>query len=66
MRTPLARVEVTGPEQLARDAEVAADDLRRAGSITGELTFTVDESATELTVDAELAEESTPSEQPQS
>jgi valyl-tRNA synthetase len=58
MRTPLARVEVTGPETMIRDAEKAADDLRRAGTIVGDLVFTVDESADEITVEAEIAEES--------
>ncbi|WP_435770782.1 valine--tRNA ligase [Nocardioides sp. SYSU DS0651] len=56
MKTPLARVEVRGPEKLVRDAEVARHDLVAAGKITGDLVFTVDESATELTVTAEIAE----------
>ncbi|MDN4172692.1 valine--tRNA ligase [Nocardioides sp. SOB77] len=55
MRAELSRVEVTGPEALVRAAEVAADDLRRSGKVVGELVFTVDGSATELTVSAELA-----------
>ncbi|GAA3808653.1 valine--tRNA ligase [Nocardioides panacisoli] len=54
MKTPLARVEVRGPEKLVRDAESAADDLRAAGKITGDLVFTVDDSLAELTVDAEI------------
>lgn len=57
MRAPLARVEVKGPEKLVRDAECAADDLRRTGNILGDLVFTVDDSLTELTVDAEIAEQ---------
>jgi valyl-tRNA synthetase len=40
---------------MVRAAELAADDLRKTGKITGKLKFTVDESATELAVDAELA-----------
>jgi hypothetical protein len=38
-------------------AQQAADDLRAAGRITGELTFSPspDESAGEITVDAEVA-----------
>lgn len=56
MKTPLARVEVTGPEKAVRDAEVAASDLRAAGKITGDLVFTVVPDATELTVAAEIAE----------
>ena len=55
MRHELTAVRITGPEPLVRAAELAADDLRKTGKITGELTFTVDESATELSVDAELA-----------
>ncbi|GAA1964034.1 valine--tRNA ligase [Nocardioides panacihumi] len=55
MRAPLSRATVTGPEALVRAAELAADDLRQSSRITGELTFVPDESATELTVDAELA-----------
>ncbi len=55
MRTELTRVEVTGPEALIRQAEVATTDLRAAGKITGELLFTVDPAATELSVDAEIA-----------
>ena len=39
-----------------RAAEQAANDLRATGKVTGELTFEVDESATELSVAAELAE----------
>lgn len=57
MRAPLARVEVKGPEKLVRDAESAADDLRRTGNVLGDLVFTVDDSLTELTVDAEIAEQ---------
>lgn len=56
MRAPLARVEVKGPEMQLRDAECAADDLRRTGNVLGDLVFTVDDSLTELVVDAEIAE----------
>ena len=55
MRHELTKVRITGPEALVRAAELAADDLRKTGRITGKLKFTVDESATELSVDAELA-----------
>jgi valyl-tRNA synthetase len=55
MRAPLSRVEITGPEALVRAAELAADDLRRSGKITGDLLFTVDEGADAIRVDAELA-----------
>ncbi len=55
MRAPLSRVEIKGPEQLVRAAELAADDLRRSGKITGDLVFTVVEDADAISVDAELA-----------
>ena len=55
MRAELSRVEVTGPEPLVRAAELAADDLRKTGKVTGDLVFTVDDSATELAVEADLA-----------
>lgn len=55
MRAELSRVEIRGPEAMVRAAEQAADDLRKTGKVTGELVFTVDESATELSVEAELA-----------
>jgi valyl-tRNA synthetase len=57
MRAPLSRVEISGPEELVRAAQQAADDLRKAGKITGELVFTPTEGATEISVDAELAPE---------
>lgn len=55
MRAELSRVEISGPEALVRAAEQAEGDLRKTGRITGDLVFGVDESATELTVTAELA-----------
>jgi valyl-tRNA synthetase len=57
MRTELVRVAVSGPADLVAMAQQAADDLRAAGRITGELTFTPssDESVSELTVDADVA-----------
>ena len=57
MRAPLARTEITGPEALVRAAEQAQDDLRRSGTIVGDLVFTVDNEATELRVTADLAPE---------
>lgn len=56
MKTPLSRVEVSGPEKAVRDAESASPDLIAAGKITGDLVFTVDADATELRVAAEIAE----------
>jgi valyl-tRNA synthetase len=55
MRHELTEVEVRGPEALVRAAELAADDLRRTGKVSGELRFTVDGSTAELSVEAELA-----------
>jgi valyl-tRNA synthetase len=55
MRAEVSRVAITGPAAAVRAAETAADDLRRAGKITGELSFTVDDSVEVLRVDAELA-----------
>jgi valyl-tRNA synthetase len=55
MRHELTRATITGPEPLVRAAELAADDLRKTAKVIGELAFEVDESATELSVDAELA-----------
>ena len=57
MKTPLARVEVSGPEKAVRDAESASADLVAAGKITGDLVFTVVADATELSVAAEIAEQ---------
>ncbi|MEI5672568.1 MULTISPECIES: valine--tRNA ligase [unclassified Nocardioides] len=57
MRAELSRVEVTGPEALVRAAELAADDLRRTGKVTGDLVFTpTGETGQEISVHAELAE----------
>ena len=56
MKAELSRVEITGPPALLAGVESAADDLRRAGKITGDLVFTPDENAQELSVSAELAE----------
>ncbi|MBJ7359842.1 valine--tRNA ligase, partial [Nocardioides sp.] len=56
MRAELSRVEITGPEALVRAAELAAPDLRATGKVTGDLVFTVDESASALSVAAELAD----------
>ena len=50
MRAELSRVEITGPEALVRAAELAAADLRATGKITGDLVFTVDDSASEISV----------------
>ncbi|WP_028659049.1 valine--tRNA ligase [Nocardioides insulae] len=55
MRTPLGRVVITGPEPLVEGARIAADDLRRTGVIEGDLVFTVDPAAGELSAEAEIA-----------
>ncbi len=54
MRTELSRATVTGPAEAVALAEQAADDLKAAGKVTGDLVFTPGESA-EITVDAEIA-----------
>ena len=56
MKAPLSRVEITGPAALSPQVELAADDLRSSGKVTGELVFTTDDSADAIRVDAELAE----------
>ncbi len=53
MRTELAHVEVSGPAEALAHAERAAEDLRAAGKIVGELRFTPTD-ADEITVDAEV------------
>jgi valyl-tRNA synthetase len=58
MRAELSRVDVVGPESLVRLAEQAAGDLRATGKITGSLEFTDDDSASELSVSATLADSS--------
>jgi valyl-tRNA synthetase len=60
MRTALASVTVTGPADAVALAEQAAGDLRAAGNVVGDLTFTADGSA-ELSVVAEIAPEDQPS-----
>lgn len=57
MRTELSRAVVTGPAAAVELAEKAADDLRAAGRVTGELTFVASDDAatTDITVDAEVA-----------
>ena len=54
MRTELTSATVTGPEAAVRLAEQAAEDLRAAGKIVGELTFTGTDDL-ELTVTADIA-----------
>jgi valyl-tRNA synthetase len=57
MRAEVTRAEVSGPAALVSAAEAAADDLRKVGKISGDLVFTEQADATELTVVAELAGE---------
>ncbi len=56
MKAELSRVEISGPETQVAAVELAADDLRRAGKIVGDLVFTPVGDAEEITVDATLAE----------
>ncbi|QYJ04362.1 valine--tRNA ligase [Nocardioides panacisoli] len=58
MKTPLARVEVAGPAEAVADAQIAEQDLRRAGHVTGDLVFTARDGAEEISVEAEIAEDS--------
>ncbi len=55
MRTPMTRVEITGPTAMIEAAAQASDDLRAVGTIVGDLIFTADEHLTELRISAELA-----------
>ncbi|MGH3445291.1 MAG: class I tRNA ligase family protein, partial [Nocardioidaceae bacterium] len=54
MRTELSAVRVTGPADRLALAERAAADLRAAGNITGELTFTATD-APEIAVAVDLS-----------
>jgi valyl-tRNA synthetase len=54
MRTELSAVTVTGPAEALRLAEQAADDLRAAGNVVGDLRFEADGSS-EIRVVAEIA-----------
>ncbi len=54
MKAPLARVEITGPEDQVALVEQAADDLRASGKITGDLLFSAVPGAQEIGVEAEL------------
>jgi valyl-tRNA synthetase len=54
MRTELSAVHVTGPATAVAFAELAAEDLRAAGNVTGELAFTSTEDP-DLRVDAQIA-----------
>jgi valyl-tRNA synthetase len=54
MRAELAWATVSGPAEQVALVERAAEDLRAAGRVTGELRFLADD-APEITVAAELA-----------
>jgi valyl-tRNA synthetase len=55
MRAPLASVRVSGPVELVGLAERAAEDLRAAGTVVGDLLFVSDPSAEELQVTAQIS-----------
>jgi valyl-tRNA synthetase len=57
MRTELSRAVVSGPSGAVALAERAAADLKAAGKVVGDLTFTPTD-ASDLTVDAEIAPQS--------
>jgi valyl-tRNA synthetase len=61
MKAELARVEISGPADLVAGVELAADDLRRVGKITGDLVFSPQADAGEISVSAELADVPAPS-----
>ncbi len=54
MRTELSRAVVAGPAHAVALAERAAADLKAAGKVVGDLTFTPTDAA-DITVDAEIA-----------
>ncbi len=55
MRTEVSAVTVTGPGHAMRLAETAADDLRAAGNIVGDLVFATGEGeGAEITVEAQI------------
>ena len=54
MRTELSKVTVSGPAEALALAEQAADDLRAAGNVVGELAFEPG-TGSEITVAAEIA-----------
>ena len=54
MRTALSSVTVSGPAEQLKAAERAADDLRAAGNVVGELAFEPG-TGSEITVAAEIA-----------
>ncbi len=54
MRTEISRVEVRGPDALLNRARRATDDLRAAGRVVGDLTFTSDDTAEEVTAEVEF------------
>jgi len=55
MRAELSRVTVTGPPAAVALAEQAADDLRAAGKVTGDLTFIgTDDLGSEITVETQV------------
>ncbi|UDY24487.1 valine--tRNA ligase [Nocardioides sp. Kera G14] len=55
MRAELSSATVTGPTALVSAAEKAQGDLCRVAKVTGQMTFVVDDSLTELTVTADFA-----------
>ncbi|MGH3386070.1 MAG: valine--tRNA ligase [Nocardioidaceae bacterium] len=55
MRREMTRAEVRGPQSVLALAERADADLRAVGRITGDLTYSADDAAGQVTVDADLA-----------
>jgi valyl-tRNA synthetase len=55
MRTEITRAGVRGPDAVLGQARRVADDLRAAGRVVGDLTFTSDESSEDVVADVDLA-----------
>ena len=55
MRTEITRAEVRGPDAVLAQARKAVDDLRAAGRVVGDLTFTADAGSEDVVADVDLA-----------
>ncbi|MGI8578097.1 MAG: valine--tRNA ligase [Nocardioidaceae bacterium] len=56
MRTEVTKATISGPAERLRLVELALDDLKAAGRITGDVAFSAIHDSTEITVTADLAE----------
>jgi valyl-tRNA synthetase len=55
MRTEITRAQVRGPDAVLAEARRAVEDLRAAGRVVGDLTFTADESSEDVVAEVDLA-----------